>query len=82
MIRKLNGDLITYINNRKICLSYLQDDIGILAINNRELGKCPYSYTKSAIQKLESEKQTKVYIQDDEILYKELNVGTLINYKV
>ncbi|WP_261133655.1 hypothetical protein [Bacillus sp. Marseille-Q3570] len=82
MIRRLNGDYISYINNRKICLTYNHEDIGEISINNQFIGKCPYSYTKSAIESLEQKHiHSKIFIQDDEILFGELKVGTLIDMK-
>ncbi|WP_408006176.1 hypothetical protein ACJROX_15810 [Pseudalkalibacillus sp. A8] len=82
MIRRLNGDYISYINNRKISLKYHNDDIGEISINNHVMGKCPYSYTKYVIEKLEQKNRNlKIFIQDDEILFRELKVGTLIDIK-
>ncbi len=83
MIRRLNGDSISYINNQKVTLRYLQEDIGELYINDQLMGKCSYSYAKTAIERMEKVKnREKIYIQDDEILFRELKVGTLINIKV
>ncbi|WLD91513.1 hypothetical protein [Alkalihalobacillus sp. AL-G] len=83
MIRRLNGDYISYIRNRKICLTYLYEDIGELSINNKVIAKCPYSYTKAAIERIENKMRAqKVYVPDDEILFRELKVGTLINFTV
>ncbi len=83
MIRRLNGDYISYINNRKICLTYKLEDIGEISINNQFIGKCPFSYTKSVIESLEKKnRHSKVFIQDDEILFGELKVGTLIDMRI
>ncbi|WP_349410689.1 hypothetical protein [Pseudalkalibacillus sp. SCS-8] len=82
MIRKLNGELISYIHNRKVSLTHIEEDIGLLKIDNQTVGKCPFSYTKSEIEKVEQMAKTRrVYIEDDEVLYKDLSVGTLIDYK-
>jgi hypothetical protein len=82
MIRRLNGDYISYINNQKVCLTYLHGDLGTLEINNKLVGKCSYSYVKKAIEKIERKNYfQKTYLQDNDALYGELKVGTFINYR-
>lgn len=79
----MNGEYISYINERKVSLRYLNEDVGELLINNERVGKCPYSYTKNAIRKIERQKlRGKVYIQDEQILFRELRIGTLIDSKI
>lgn len=82
MIRRFNGDYISYINNQKVCLKYLNEDVGELFINEQLMGKCSFSYAKESVEKIEGVNHNrKLFIEDDELIYKELQVGTLINIK-
>ncbi|WP_257350447.1 hypothetical protein [Pseudalkalibacillus decolorationis] len=81
MIRRITGDYISFINNRKICLTHLHENVGQLRIDYQVVGNCPYAYTKAAIEKLEKAiRAPKMYVPDDDILFRELKVGTLIDF--